>query len=385
MVNYQHRPTVHNMTFWSTAPEEGSGKVNQSAPMTPSDDNTQETVLRDEASDRYGAEIAAKLTQVNREAAGYSHPLDAIVLSGTHTNPRRLIGGRNKAFLEIAGRPLVRHVVDALLEAQSVGEIFVVGPVEKLGLALRGVPARVRTVQQEGKMLSNTWAAIYASESRHAREEPAVVHNRPLLIISSDLPLISGRAIDDFVSRCAAQDHASGHPFALLTGVVNEPGVTPFHPRDGETGIERPFVETSFGRLRLANIYVARPRHLAHQEFLQTGFSYRKAKDWRNVFALTLRLLTQHGGWQAAWLSVRMQFTLWARRYGWRRAYPWLCKGNTRERIERCCGAVLGGSIRVVTTPFGGLSLDVDDEEDFEVLSNKYEEWMALHDATPTE
>ncbi len=339
----------------------------------------------DETGDAYAVEIAEKLTQVNPASAAYAQPIDAIVLSGTHTNPRRLIGGRNKAFLKIAGRTLVRHVVDALLEAQTIGEIFVVGPVEKLGVALEGVPSRVRMVQQEGKMLTNTWAAIYASESRHTHEDAAVVHQRPLLIISCDLPLISGRAIDDFVARCAAEDQAAETPYAMLAGVVDEPGVTPFHPQEGETGIERPFVELSFGRLRLANIYVARPRNLAHQEFLQTGFSYRKAKDWRNVAALTLRLLTQHGGWAAAWLSVRMQFALWAKRYGWKRMYPWLRNGNTRERVERCTTAVLGGSIRVVITPFGGLSLDVDDEEDFEILSEKYADWMVIHDATRTD
>ena len=350
--------------------------------MTPSDNNTQESSLVDESNGEYGSEVVGESTQVNPVGAAYPQPVDAIVLSGTHTNPKRLVGGRNKAFLDIGGRPLVKHVVDALLGATTIDEIFVVGPVEKLGVALQGVPSRVRTVQQEGKMLTNTWAAIYASESRHTQEDTAVVHNRPLLIISCDLPLISARAVDDFVSRCAAEDLASEQPFAMLVGVVDEPGVAPFRPRDGGIGIERPFVELSFGRLRLANIYVARPRHLSHQEFLQTGFSYRKAKDWRNVFALVLQLFRQHGGWQAAWLTVRMQFTLWALRYNRQKMYRWMRKGNTQERVERCCGVVLGGSIRVVTTPFGGLSLDVDDEEDFEILSDRYEDWMAIHDAT---
>jgi GTP:adenosylcobinamide-phosphate guanylyltransferase len=350
--------------------------------MTSSDNNMPETSLANEPEHAGNTDFETRAKQPKPAVKAYPEPIDAIVLSGTHTNPRRLIGGRNKGFLEVGGRALVRHVVDALLGASTIAEIFVVGPVEKLGLALRDVPARVRTVQQEGKMLSNTWAAIYAAEARHGKEDPRLVHNRPLLIISCDLPLISSRAIDDFVERCAAEDRAAQEPYALLTGVVDEPGVTSFHPRDGATGIERPFVETSFGRLRLANIYVARPRHLAHQEFLQTGFSYRKAKDWRNVFALTLRLLTQHGGWQAAWLSVRMQFTLWARRYNWHRLYRWLRRGNTRERIERCTGAVLGGSIRVIITPYGGLSLDVDDEEDYRILSDLYPDWMAIHEAT---
>jgi GTP:adenosylcobinamide-phosphate guanylyltransferase len=325
----------------------------------------------------------AHVTGLPVSPVAYAEPIDAIVLAGTHTNPRRLIGGRNKAFLELAGRPLVRHVVDALLEAETIADIFVVGPAEKLGTALQGVPSRVRTVQQQGKLLSNGWAAIYASESRHTAEDQNSVHNRPLLIISCDLPLVSGGAIDDFVARCAAEDRQAESQYAMQVGVVDEPAVTPFHPSEGKEGIERPFVETAFGRLRLANIYVARPRHLAHQEFLQTGFSYRKAKDWRNVFQLVISLFKQQGGWAAAWLTVRLQFTLWSRRLG-SGLYRRLRRGNSRERIERATGTVLGGSIRIVTTPFGGLSLDVDDEEDYRILKARYDDWIAIHNKTGT-
>ena len=40
----------------------------------------------------------------------YAVPLDAIVLAGTDDNPRRMIQGQNKAFLEIGGETLVRRI-----------------------------------------------------------------------------------------------------------------------------------------------------------------------------------------------------------------------------------------------------------------------------------
>ena len=58
--------------------------------------------------------------------------------------------------------------------------------------------------------------------------------------------------------------------------------------------------------------------------------------------------------------------------------YQKLKKGNTRERVERSVGDALGGSIRIVVTPFGGLSLDVDDQEDFRILDACYQEWAAI-------
>jgi hypothetical protein len=203
------------------------------------------------------------------------------------------------------------------------------------------------------------------------------VKERPMLIISCDLPLVTARSIDDFVARCAREDNAAEKPYAMLAGVVDEAGVRPFHPSRDKPGIKRPFVELECGRLRLANIYVGRPRNLSHQEFLQTGFSYRKAKDWRNVVALTFNFFKSQGGWQAAWMSIRVQVTLMlSKRKG--RLYRRLKKGNTRERVEKSVSEVLGGPIKIVVTPFGGLSLDVDDDEDFRILDACYEEWAAI-------
>jgi GTP:adenosylcobinamide-phosphate guanylyltransferase len=312
-----------------------------------------------------------------KQADAYPFKLDAVVLAGTHQNPKRLIAGRNKAFLEVGGQVLIRYVINALVEAKTIDKVFVVGPYEELSEELADYPAEVQVIAQRGKMLTNCWAGIEASEDCH-RDDPLVpVEQRPMLIISCDLPLITARSVDDFVGRCARVDNNTDTPYALLAGTVDEPGVTPFHPTLDKQGIKRPFVELEMGRLRLANIYVGRPRQLSHQEFLQTGFSYRKAKDWRNVVALTLTFFKSPGGWHAARLSMRVQLTLMLSK-GKGRLYQKLKKGNTRERVERSVGDALGGSIRIVVTPFGGLSLDVDDEDDFRMLDARYTDWAEI-------
>jgi hypothetical protein len=119
---------------------------------------------------------------------------------------------------------------------------------------------------------------------------------------------------------------------------------------------------------------------LSHQEFLQTGFSYRKAKDWRNVLSLVWSFFRQAGGWKAAWLTLRLQATLMASRHQGS-LYQRLRRGNTPERVERATGTVLGGSIRIVITPYGGLSLDVDEEEDYRILDQHYADWSAIGSA----
>lgn len=311
------------------------------------------------------------------EKAAFHLPLDAIVLAGTDSNPKRLIQGRNKAFLELGGQTLIRRVVDALAESASIGQIFVVGPAEPLRQALSGIPPQVVIVDQVGKMLANSWAAIHAAEARYFARHGTHDPEKPLLFISCDLPLISSAAVDDFVNRCALEEQSSGLHYSLHAGVNEEASLKPFYPQEGRDGIVRPCVHLSNGRVRLANIYVGRPRKLSHQEFLQTGFSYRKAKDWHNVMSLVWSFFRQTGGWKAAWLTLRLQATLMAsRRQG--SLYSRLRKGNTPKRVEQASGTVLGGSVRMIVTPYGGLSLDVDEEEDFRILDLNFNEWSAF-------
>ena len=83
---------------------------------------------------------------------GYPFPLDAVVLAGTHQNAKRLITGRNKAFLEVGGEVLVRRVVNALLESETIDQVFVVGPADDLLQTFSGFPNRVHIIAQRGKM-----------------------------------------------------------------------------------------------------------------------------------------------------------------------------------------------------------------------------------------
>ncbi len=309
--------------------------------------------------------------------SAYPAPLDALVLAGTDSNPKRKIQGRNKAFLEIKGKTLVRRVVESLLGASSVGLVLVVGPGEQLRKELHGLSDDVVIVDQVGKMLANTWALIHASEARCSSGIDGVDVERPLLIISCDLPLTSPVAVDDFVARCAQADKDFQTHFSILGGVAEEASLTRYYSEGGKPGIKRPYVHFSQVRLRLANIYVARPRKLSHQEFLQTGFSYRKAKDWHNVMLLIRSYLGRAGGWKAAWVTLKLQVTLMAyRRDG--RLYRWLRKNNSVERTERAIGSLLGGTIKIIITPYGGFSLDVDDEKDFRVLSQRFDDWKPL-------
>ena len=118
----------------------------------------------------------------NREVKAYPFKLDAVVLAGTHQNTKRLIAGRNKAFLKVGEQVLIRYVVDALMGAEHIDQIFVVGPVEELLGVLAGFPARVRVIAQRGKMLTNCWAGIEADAGEFKTTQGMYVKDRPCLL-----------------------------------------------------------------------------------------------------------------------------------------------------------------------------------------------------------
>lgn len=322
-------------------------------------------------------------SETNQQAA-YPEKLDAIVLAGTDDNPKRMIQGQNKAFLEIAGKILVRRVVEALLEARSVGQVFVVGPLDRLRAALGEISPRVSLVAQSGKMVANAWQAIRAAEAHQREQGRTEDPQRPLLFLSCDLPLICPEAADDFIARCALEDSRAERDYSMHCGVAEEASLRQYYPEQGKVGIIRPYVNFSDCRVRLANIYVGRPRTMTNQAFLQTTFEHRKAAKVKNVLAMAWDFLSQSGGWQAAWLSLRMQATLMASKKGGK-LYQRLRRGNHVEKVEQVSSKVLGGGVRMVITPYGGLSLDADNEEDFRVLSQRFEEWRKIPPVEPAQ
>ena len=71
----------------------------------------------------------------------------------------------NKAFFELKGIPLFVHVLRALLEADHVGLVAVVGPSGRIEAALRehGINSNVVVVEQRDNMIENFKAGFVAA------------------------------------------------------------------------------------------------------------------------------------------------------------------------------------------------------------------------------
>lgn len=302
--------------------------------------------------------------------------VDVIVLAGTHTDKGKLIRGRNKAFLPVGEGLSLGLVLEALRGARGVGRIFVVGPEVLLGDLLPPERCGYRPVPEAGRMLDNAWKAFEAAESSLglAVGDPALA-DRPYLFLTSDVPLAVSEAIDDFLERCFALEEAQGERIDFFAGLADEAALAPFYPRGQKKGIRRPYMELKHQRMRLANIYLVRPRSIGNREVLQQGFTARKLTRWRNILRLLAVFLRNPGGLHGVLHVLCFQAAALLESAGMHGLSAVPRAFLDLRRVERTASLILGCRFSAVVTPFGGLSIDIDEESDYEILSENLDAW----------
>lgn len=120
----------------------------------------------------------------------------AIVTAGGIPNPEdplySYLKGDAKALVDVAGKPMVQWVLDALNNTQQVDEIILIGLSSKSGL----VSAKtIHYIPNQGRMLANIVAGVNKALELNKKTEYVV-------IVSSDIPAIKGEMVDWLISRC---------------------------------------------------------------------------------------------------------------------------------------------------------------------------------------
>ncbi len=116
--------------------------------------------------------------------------MDAIVTAGGIPLPEEPLyyatQGNPKALVDVAGKPMVQWVLDALSEAKSVDNVIIVGLTEKSGLKCS---KNMYFVSNQGKMVENLQAGAHKvlEVNKNAKY---------VLIVSSDIPAIKSEMVD---------------------------------------------------------------------------------------------------------------------------------------------------------------------------------------------
>lgn len=301
--------------------------------------------------------------------------LQAILLAGDRGYSRS-VRGRSKAFLGVAGKPMVVHVLETLLHTAEVSEIFVVGdPVQlervvakhgclRLGAA-RGCPIHI--VPQRASLYENVWHGFLRTLPPGEAPE-----DHPVLVVPADVPLLVPEEVSDFVCKATALE------MDYVLGLTPEHALHAYAPCEGAPGMEMALFNLREGRFRQNNLHFVRPLRIGNRRYLQDMYETRYQTELGNALRLAWRGITREflNLWLLFFYAVLHLAGVLDRR-GHRLAADRIRRWIPLATAERGVGRLLRTRFCTVQTEFGGAALDVDNDADLLTVEKMFGQWKA--------
>ena len=115
----------------------------------------------------------------------------------------------NKALIMINGRPMIEYIVDVLNNSENIDQILVVGPKKELHPY---IGKKVKEILNSGNsLLENMEIGLNYFNSADS-----------LLLLTSDIPLITPEAIDEFLEICTKRKAFIGYPIITKENIVKK-------------------------------------------------------------------------------------------------------------------------------------------------------------------
>ncbi len=293
--------------------------------------------------------------------------MNAIILAGAG-KASKLVFGENKAFLLIQNRTVLEWVLEAVLGASGIEKVVVVGPASRLSQALSAYQ-RVEIVEQTESLYQNALQGIYqAFGVKDESQLPASAREKPVLILSSDIPVLVSEEIEYFLKK------ADLNQYDFIYGVCAQKVLKKFASRPNQPGVDLACFHTDRFSGRIANIVLVKPFQVKNRPLLDQAYSLRYQKNPLNILKTIFRMLAlfQPGLlWNYLWLQLGLQ----AEKQQREKLARWAGKRVKLEKLLKQISHLLGLRFGILETPFGGSVLDADNERDFLVISQRFEEW----------
>jgi GTP:adenosylcobinamide-phosphate guanylyltransferase len=134
---------------------------------------------------------------------------DAIVLAGGENSGQlsRFSEQPYEAMIEIAGKPMVTFVAEALANTSQVERIFVLGPA--ILLQECSFPDKVVILEGGSTILETIQFGM-----------AALGHKRKALVVTADIPLLTSAAIEDFLRQSMAEEADLYYP--IVSKALND-------------------------------------------------------------------------------------------------------------------------------------------------------------------
>lgn len=205
--------------------------------------------------------------------------MDAIVMAGGIPKPDQPLyqftQGIAKAMLEIADKPMIQWVLDALSEAENVDSITIIGLPEDSEISC---DKPLYHVPNQGGMLDNIVAGIYNVLDKNPQAEY-------VLTVSSDIPGVNGKMVDWLIDTAMQTQHD------IYYGIVTRQVMEARYPDSNRTFTKLADMHVCGADIHITHkTMVTDPEHLAMWEEL-IGRRKSPLKQAASIGILTLVLL----------------------------------------------------------------------------------------------
>ena len=237
--------------------------------------------------------------------------VNGVILTGkrtVHNQFLKFAGVDNKAMIDIHGKTMIQHVIDALNESRYVENIYLVAPEDFEAMPFDSKKP-LRVIPCGDTAVESLLKAIYGSGEA-----------QKVVITTCDNPLFRGFMLDEFIQRCLVADA----DFCYSVG--RKSVISSSYPE-----VKRTYVQAKDDGYTGANVYfVDKKGFSADEEMLAKIDSYRKT-PWKYVKLIGRRPL--------------LKFVL---------------KRITLEDVEKRASEIMGCRFRLIPMPFPVCGIDVD-------------------------
>ena len=305
--------------------------------------------------------------------------IPAIVTAGD-SRAAKAVYGKSKVYLEIDGLPLVAHVVRALQDCPEVDAVWVVGDTERLEEALgsdqltSSLRKPLHIVPQQRDLISNAWETyrrVLSGDVTKGRDPKPDELDTEVFLLSGDIPLATAQEFSSFIiaSQSVNVDYA--------LGLCPAESLDIYRPEQTEgSGISVAYFNVRDGRFRQNNLHYARPARIGRLDRIEEMYELRHQRRFWNMFTLAIRILAARvGGFKIALLFSMMHFAGIADRSGRTRLARLLARAVTLDINRASISKLLDTRFVFVVTESGGCGLDIDTEEEYDVICERFAQW----------
>jgi len=248
--------------------------------------------------------------------------MDAIIIAGGIPKPEDLLfpytNGGSKAMLEIAGKPMIQWVLDAISTASTINLVVIVGLDADSGL---NCAKPLTFIPNQGSMLNNVRTGVTKVTELNPDAEFA-------LIVSSDIPAITSEMVDWSVKTSLESDDD------IYYNVITRETMEKRYP-----GSKRSFV-------RLKDVEVCG----ADMNMIRASIATGRDEIWNKLIDARKNAFKQASliGYDTLVLLLLRQLTI--------------------DRIVKIVAKRLGLKGRAIICPYPEVGMDVDKPYQFELL-----------------